>query len=166
MSRVLGFRKAGVAAGVLLLAGLASLFSPLPIAAAATPLIKLVNPFIGTASGGNTFPGATLPNGMAQLCPDMSPKRVNGGACYVYNLHHIDGFSMTHLSGTGCTNYGDVFFTATTGPVKTRASQYHFLYSHTHFNGLRLVAGRITHKSPDRPNVSMVVRVTFTTCIT
>lgn len=127
-----GFRKAAGAAGALLLVVFVSLFSPAPTAAAAdaTPLIHWVNPFIGTSSGGNTFPGATLPFGMAQLCPDMSPKRVNGGACYVYNLHHIDGFSMTHLSGTGCTNYGDVFFTATTGPVQTHASQYHFTFSH------------------------------------
>ena len=129
---MLGFRKALGTAGLLLLAVFVGLLSPAPIAAAAnaTPLIHLVNPFIGTASGGNTFPGATLPFGMAQLCPDMSPKRVNGGACYVYTLHHIDGFSMTHLSGTGCTNFGDVFFTATTGPLKTRAAQYHFSYSH------------------------------------
>ncbi len=127
-----GFRKSAAAAGAFLMVVFVSLFSPVPTAAAAdaTPLINLVNPFIGTASGGNTFPGATLPFGMAQLCPDMSPKRVNGGACYVYNLHHIDGFSMTHLSGTGCTNFGDVFFTATTGPVQTHASQYHFTFSH------------------------------------
>ena len=80
---MLGFRKALGTAGLLLLAVFVGLLSPAPIAAAAnaTPLIHLVNPFIGTASGGNTFPGATLPFGMAQLCPDMSPKRVNGGAC-------------------------------------------------------------------------------------
>ena len=116
---------------LMVLVTVAMLCSSTAVEAAGTvPLVDLVNPFIGTSAGGNTFPGAQLPFGMAQLCPDMSPQRVNGGACYVYTLHHIDGFSMTHLSGTGCTNYGDVFFTATTGPVKTRAAQYHFRYSH------------------------------------
>ena len=43
-----------------------------------------VDPFIGTAAGaqpyakGNTFPGATVPNGMVQISPDTSP-RYSGG---------------------------------------------------------------------------------------
>ena len=32
--------------------------------------IKFVNPFIGTAFRGNTYPGATVPFGMLQLSPD------------------------------------------------------------------------------------------------
>ena len=88
-------------------------------------LASLVNPFIGTAAGGNIVPGAISPFGMVELSPDMD---VSG--FYVYGEHHISGFSMTHMSGCGCPNYGDVFFTATTGAVKVQPKQYGFDFSH------------------------------------
>jgi predicted alpha-1,2-mannosidase len=62
----------------------------------------LVNLLIGTAGGGNTFPGATLPFGMVQWSPDT---REN--AWYYYNDKSIYGFSLTHISGAGCPLYGD-----------------------------------------------------------
>jgi predicted alpha-1,2-mannosidase len=34
------------------------------------------------------------------------------------------------MSGCGCPNYGDVFFTATTGPIKVQPKQYGFHFSH------------------------------------
>lgn len=94
--------------------------------------VDFVNPFIGTAKGGDCFPGATLPHGMVQISPDMPLRELpSGGAeAYDYTGNYIDGFSMTHLSGTGCWNYGDVFFTATTGPVETGAGKYGFKFSH------------------------------------
>lgn len=61
-----------------------------------------VDPRIGTAGGGNTFPGATLPFGMIQWSPDT-----NREAWYFYNEKHIYGFSLTHISGAGCPLYGD-----------------------------------------------------------
>jgi predicted alpha-1,2-mannosidase len=61
-----------------------------------------VNPFIGTAGGGNTFPGATLPFGMVQWSPDT-----NADAWYKYDEKTIRGFSLTHISGAGCPLYGD-----------------------------------------------------------
>lgn len=61
-----------------------------------------VNPLIGTAGGGNTFPGATLPFGMVQWSPDT-----NGDAWYRYDAKSIYGFSLTHVSGAGCPLYGD-----------------------------------------------------------
>src|ERR1051326_5190484 len=68
-----------------------------------------VNPFIGTGEHGHTFPGATTPFGMVQLSPDT---RVDGSwdGCsgYHYSDSVIYGFSHTHLSGTGCSDYGDV----------------------------------------------------------
>ena len=57
---------------------------------------------IGTAGGGNTFPGATLPFGMVQWSPDTTTD-----AWYYYGDKKILGFSMTHLSGAGCSLYGD-----------------------------------------------------------
>lgn len=62
-----------------------------------------VDPFIGTAGGGNTFPGAALPFGMVQWSPDTG----NDG-WYSYDKSKIYGFGMTHLSGAGCPLYGDV----------------------------------------------------------
>jgi predicted alpha-1,2-mannosidase len=68
-----------------------------------------VNPFIGTGDHGHTFPGATLPFGMVQLSPDT---RIDGSwdGCSGYNRSDsvIYGFSHTHLSGTGCSDWGDV----------------------------------------------------------
>jgi predicted alpha-1,2-mannosidase len=61
-----------------------------------------VNPFIGTAGGGNTFPGATLPFGMMQWSPDT-----NLDAWYIYSDKQIRGFGLTHISGAGCGLYGD-----------------------------------------------------------
>lgn len=61
-----------------------------------------VNPIIGTAGGGNTFPGATLPLGMIQWSPDTG-----SDAWYDYGAKRIYGFSLTHVSGAGCPLYGD-----------------------------------------------------------
>lgn len=70
---------------------------------------NLVNPFIGTGGHGHTFPGATAPFGMVQLSPDT---RIDGSwdGCsgYHYSDSLIYGFSHTHLSGTGVSDYGDI----------------------------------------------------------
>jgi predicted alpha-1,2-mannosidase len=73
----------------------------LPVAAQSTPYDS-VDPIIGTAGGGNTFPGATLPFGMIQWSPDTG-----SDAWYDYGAKRIYGFSLTHLSGAGCPLYGD-----------------------------------------------------------
>ncbi len=74
-------------------------------------LTKYVNPFVGTDAHGHTFPGATTPFGMVQLSPDT---RIDGSwdGCsgYHYSDSLIYGFSHTHLSGTGCSDYGDIAF--------------------------------------------------------
>ncbi len=71
-----------------------------------------VDPFIGTAGGGNTFPGATLPNGMIQWSPDTTPD-----AWYRYTDPRITGFSLTHISGAGCPLYGDIPILPTTAEL-------------------------------------------------
>jgi predicted alpha-1,2-mannosidase len=82
---------------------LLSLLSAIPALAqsASTPYDE-VDPMIGTAGGGNAFPGASLPFGMVQWSPDTN--RETG---YFYNDKQITGFSLTHLSGVGCSIYGD-----------------------------------------------------------
>ena len=75
---------------------------------------QFVNPMIGAGGHGHTFPGATLPFSMVQLSPDT---RIDGSwdGCsgYHYSDTIIYGFSHTHLSGTGCSDYGDIAFMPT-----------------------------------------------------
>lgn len=91
---------------------------------------SLVNPFVGTGGdpddGIDLFPGAVRPFGMVQLSPDTE----DHGFGYHYIQARIKGFSMTHMSGAGCANEGDVFFTATTGPIVTQVADYQTPYSH------------------------------------
>jgi predicted alpha-1,2-mannosidase len=61
-----------------------------------------VDLLIGTAGGGNTFPGATVPFGMVQWSPDT-----NTDAWYKYDEKQLYGFSLTHISGAGCPLFGD-----------------------------------------------------------
>jgi predicted alpha-1,2-mannosidase len=71
-------------------------------------LTKYVNPFIGTGGHGHTYPGASLPFGMVQLSPDTRLTGWDGCSGYHYSDSVIYGFSHTHLSGTGISDYGDV----------------------------------------------------------
>ncbi len=71
-------------------------------------LIKFVNPFIGSGGHGHTYPGATMPFGMMQLSPDTRLDGWDGCSGYHYSDKYIYGFSHTHLSGTGVSDYGDV----------------------------------------------------------
>jgi len=84
----------------------------------AYPLSEKVNPFIGTGGHGHTFPGATVPFGMVQLSPDTRLEGWDGCSGYHYSDSVIYGFSHTHLSGTGCSDYGDILFMPDTGAVK------------------------------------------------
>ena len=63
------------------------------------------------------FPGADLPFGMIQWSPDTSPDAVQAGGGYSYADDHLNGFSLTHLSGTGCPSYQDVPILPTVGAL-------------------------------------------------
>ena len=71
-------------------------------------LTRYVNPFIGTGGHGHTFPGAIVPFGMVQLSPDTRLTGWDGCSGYHYSDSIIYGFSHTHLSGTGISDYGDI----------------------------------------------------------
>jgi predicted alpha-1,2-mannosidase len=71
-------------------------------------LTEYVNPFIGTGGHGHTFPGATAPFGMVQVSPDTRLTGWDGCSGYHYTDSIIYGFSHTHLSGTGVSDYGDI----------------------------------------------------------
>jgi predicted alpha-1,2-mannosidase len=85
-----------------------------------------VDPLIGTANGGNTVPGAVVPFGMIYWSPETTrgdPTRRPAPGGYQYDATRIRGFSLTHLSGTGCRGAsGDVPFMPLAGPVESSPS--------------------------------------------
>jgi predicted alpha-1,2-mannosidase len=90
-----------------------------------------VNPFIGTGGHGHTFPGAAVPFGMVQLSPDT---RIDGSwdGCsgYHYSDTFLYGFSHTHLSGTGVSDYGDILLLPSMNPISFEQEEYKTLFSH------------------------------------
>ncbi|MFJ8033212.1 GH92 family glycosyl hydrolase [Streptomyces sp. NPDC096032] len=99
------------------------------LAATAAPagLVKdptpYVDPLIGTRNGGNVFPGAVVPFGMLSWSPentrgDATRTAAPGG--YQYDATRVRGFSLTHMSGTGCAGgSGDIPFFPYAGEVTT-----------------------------------------------
>ncbi len=94
-------------------------------------LSQLVNPFIGTGGHGHTFPGAVAPFGMVQLSPDT---RIDGSwdGCggYHYSDSIIYGFSHTHLSGTGVSDYGDILLMPMLGEPSMDSKVYSSKFKH------------------------------------
>ena len=86
---------------------------------------------VGTAEHGHTYPGATVPFGMVQLSPDTRLESWDGCSGYHYSDSAILGFSHTHLSGTGCSDLGDIRFTPLSGKIpKMEKDGYHCRFSH------------------------------------
>ncbi len=92
---------------------------------------QYVDPFIGTGGHGHTYPGATLPFGMIQLSPDT---RIDGSWDGCSGYHGSDtliyGFSHTHLSGTGCSDYGDILLMPDVGVPSLDNTMYSSGFSH------------------------------------
>ncbi|HEX7774839.1 MAG TPA: GH92 family glycosyl hydrolase, partial [Pyrinomonadaceae bacterium] len=96
-------------------------------------LTRYVNPFIGTAGHGHTFPGAIVPFGMVQLSPDTRLTGWDGCSGYHYSDSAIYGFSHTHLSGTGISDYGDILLMPAVGQPfldPTLVEQYSTHFEH------------------------------------
>ena len=79
-------------------------------------LIHDVNVFVGTDGFGNVYPGPQLPYGGIQISPDCDDKDYDCAAGYKYSKPAIQGFSLTHLSGTGIPDLGDFLFLPGTSP--------------------------------------------------
>lgn len=69
-----------------------------------------VSPMVGTGGHGHTYPGATVPFGFVQVSPDTRTQTWDGCSGYHYSDSTIEGFSHTHLSGTGGADLGDILF--------------------------------------------------------
>ena len=76
--------------------------------AAPAGALEDVDPFIGTAATGHTFPAAACPFGLVQAGPDTGNRDWQHCAGYRYDEGRIIGFSQTHLNGTGCGDLGDL----------------------------------------------------------
>ncbi|MFE0458203.1 GH92 family glycosyl hydrolase [Kitasatospora sp. NPDC058965] len=91
---------------------------------------------------GNTFPGATAPFGMLQWSPDTVVYQHGG---YSYDDRRIRGFSLTHISGAGCGDYGTTPFLPLLGDRPVGAESFSHAqesaapgsYAVTFDNGLR-----------------------------
>lgn len=97
----------------------------------------MVDPIDGTGTGPvnpgsvGEFPGADTPFGMIQWSPDTVPNRAMAGGGYSYADSHISGFSLTHLSGTGCASYGDIPILPVAGPVGSTPERDVATFSHS-----------------------------------
>lgn len=80
----------------------------LPIMATAQSLTQHVDPRIGSGDHGHVFVGANVPFGMV----NAGPTQIESGWDWCSGYHEsgtkIVGFAQTHLSGTGCSDLGDV----------------------------------------------------------
>lgn len=70
--------------------------------------LQYVNPFIGTAYTGHTFPNATCPFGMVQPGPQTGNFAWEYCSGYNYEDSLMWGFSQTRLNGTGIPDSGDI----------------------------------------------------------
>nr|WP_294898205.1 GH92 family glycosyl hydrolase [uncultured Pedobacter sp.] len=80
---------------------------------------KYVNPFIGTADNGHTFPGASVPFGFVQVCPETGNVGWRYSSGYNYADSVIIGFAQNHLSGTGIGDLGDILLLPFSGEKNT-----------------------------------------------
>ena len=80
--------------------------------------IQDINPFIGTGGHGHTHPSAQAPFGMIQLGPNTRYDGWDGCGGYHYTDSAMYGFTCTHLSGTGVSDYGDLLMLPYSSPTK------------------------------------------------
>lgn len=101
--------------GVLAVAGVFTACSTAQKKAEQKDYTQYVNPFIGAAANGHTFPGACRPFAMVQTSPVTGAVGWQYCSEYVYADSLIWGFTQTHLNGTGCMDLGDILVMPVTG---------------------------------------------------
>ncbi|KAG6010904.1 hypothetical protein E4U21_002574 [Claviceps maximensis] len=90
--------RSSAATRLLLQVSLLLLSVRLPAASETPDLLSWINPLIGTTNGGNVFPGATLPYGLAKAVADVDGQNTGG---FGMDGSNVTGFSSIHDSGTG-----------------------------------------------------------------
>ena len=98
-------------------------------------LADLVNPMVGTAAGGQTFPGVGVPFGMTQWTPATRDSERKSVVPYFYEDHTFRGIRGTHfLSGSATQDYGSFQLLAGSGKFdwNGRAPSTSFSHSSEH----------------------------------
>lgn len=97
--------------------------APVPaLAADATDYASFVNPFVGTESEGNAYPGATVPFGMVQLSPDNASS--HQWTSYSHDAGRVWGFSHRHVNSAGCPAAGELLVSPTTTATPQMGRQF------------------------------------------
>jgi predicted alpha-1,2-mannosidase len=140
----------------------------LPSAASTAQSAKYIDPLLGADGGGNVFVGPALPYGMAKPGPDTGNNASNAGWT---SSGVLNGFSQTHVSGTGgAAKYGNVLVQPTVGSMEAtdfssprrdeRASAGYYAVTLDRFNvGTEITAARrtsvyrFTYPASDRSNL-------------
>lgn len=99
-----------------------------------TDYTQYVDPFIGAADNGHTFPGACRPFGMIQTSPVTGAVGWRYCSEYMYADSIIWGFTQTHLNGTGCMDLGDILVMPFTGERHRTWDAYRSRFSKTSEN--------------------------------
>lgn len=83
-------------------------------------LTQYVDPLIGSDFHGHVFVGASVPFGALQVGPQNIFKGWDWCSGYHYSDSIVIGFTHTHLSGTGCSDLGDILVMPFVGEMRTR----------------------------------------------
>ncbi len=107
-----------------------SLLCALPLLVSAQSLTQFVDPYIGTGDHGHVFLGANVPFGMVNAGPTQIEEGWDWCSGYHQSGTKIIGFAQTHLSGTGCSDLGDVAILPATSEMNLTREGLATSYSH------------------------------------
>lgn len=93
-------------------------FAAISLQAMAQELATYVDPRIGTGDHGHVFMGANVPFGMVNAGPTQIETGWDWCSGYHESGKQIVGFAQLHLSGTGCSDLGDISIMPTYGEVE------------------------------------------------
>jgi len=114
--------------------GLVMIVSATPCAytAGAANPYRLVDPRIGTANDGQTYPVVGMPFGMTGWTPETQPNENKCVSPYYDKDPKLTGFRGSHwLSGSCTQDYGTVTVMPITGPIKVSPQERASLYRHS-----------------------------------
>ncbi len=95
-----------------------------------TSLVQYVDPLIGSGDHGHVFVGASVPGGMVAAGPTQRETGWDWCSGYHHSGTEIVGFGQMHLSGTGCSDLGDISLMPSMGTVDLSREGLASSYSH------------------------------------
>lgn len=95
-----------------------TMLSLLSCSALAQNYTQYVDPRIGTGEHGHVFMGANVPQGMVNAGPTQTKVGWDWCSGYHESCDSIVGFAQFHLSGTGCSDLGDIALMPVVGDVE------------------------------------------------